>query len=215
MPAPPAAQIASPIKGFVNGAGLRGEDAPGLAQALADATAQTLTLLASMAQVLPGIPAPVDPISGSGATAGPGMLMPPPAGGPGAGQLEGAVNGFLSGQGLRGEDAPGLGKAIAASLAQAVMLFTAQTQVLPGIAIAGFVSTSPGLLKPVPLQSTLKSVADGFLQQNGIRGEDAPHLAQAMAQAIDLGFMQFAAMAMVSPGIACPPGASAAPGRLM
>ena len=190
-------------------------DGPGLAQALADATGQTLTLLAGMAKVLPGIPAPVDPISGSGATGGPGMLMPPPAGGPGASALEGLVNGFLSGQGLRGEDAPGLGKAIAASLAQAVQLFTAQTQVLPGIAIAGFVSVAPGMLKPVPLQSTLKSLVDGFLQQNGIRGEDGPHLAQAIAQAIDLGFMQFASMAMVAPGIACPPGASAAPGSLM
>ena len=68
---------------------------------------------------------------------------------------------------------------------------------------------------PVPLQSSLQSIVDGFLQQNGIRGEDAPHLAQAAAQAIDLAFMQFAAQAMVSPGIACPPGASAAPGRLM
>jgi hypothetical protein len=215
MPAPPPALLESPTNGFVSGAGLRGEDAPGLAKAIADSAAQTLTLLLSMAQVMPGIPAPVDPISGSGATGGPGLLMPPPAGGPGASQLEGIVNGFLSGQGIRGEDAGGLAKALAASLGQAVQLFTAQTQVLPGIAIAGFVSVAPGMLKPVPLQSSLKSIVDGFLQQNGIRGEDAPHLAQAAAQAIDLAFTQFAAQAMVSPGIACPPGASAAPGRLM
>ena len=215
MPAPSPSQLESPTKGFVAGAGLRGEDAPGLAKALADSAAQTLTLLLSSAQVMPGIPSPVDPISGSGATAGPGLLMPPPAGGPGASQLEGLVGNFLSGQGIRGEDADGLAKALAASLAQAVMLFTAQTQVLPGMAIAGFVTVAPGMLLPVPLQSTLQSLIDGFLQQNGIRGEDAPHLAQAAAQAIDLAFMQFAAQAMVSPGIACPPGASAAPGRLM
>ncbi|NML13686.1 hypothetical protein [Azohydromonas caseinilytica] len=215
MPAPTASQLESATLGFLQGAGLRGEDAPGLAKAIAASTAQTLTLLLSMAMVQPGIPAPCDPISGSGATAGPGLLMPPPAGGPGASQLEGLVNGFLAGQGIRGEDANPLGKALAAGLAQAVQLFTALAMVLPGIAIAGFVTTAPGMLAPVPLQSQLKPLLDGFLQQNGIRGEDAPALAQAAAQAIDLGFTLFAAQAMVSPGIACAPGASAAPGRLM
>lgn len=215
MPAPPAAQLESPFKGFVAGAGLRGEDAPGLAKALADSAGQTLTLLLSQAMVMPGIPAPVDPISGSGASAGPGLLMPPPAGGPGASALEGLVTGFLSGQGIRGEDADGLAKALAGGLAQAVQLFTAQSQVLPGIAIAGFVTVAPGMLMPVPLQGPLQPIVDGLLQQNGLRGEAAPQLAQAVAQAIDLAFMQFAGQAMVSPGIACPPGASAAPGRLM
>ncbi len=215
MPAPPAAMLESPFKGFAAGAGLRGEDAPGLAKALADGVGQALTLLLSQAQVMPGIPSPVDPISGSGATAGPGLLMPPPAGGPGASALEGPIGGFLSGQGIRGEDADPLAKALAGSLAQAVQLFTAQTQVLPGIAVAGFVTVAPGMLLPVPLQSTVEPIALGLLQANGLRGEDAPSLAKAVAQAIDLAFMQFAAQAMVSPGIACPPGASAAPGRLM
>lgn len=215
MPAPPAAMLESPFKGFAAGAGLRGEDAPGLAKALADGVGQALTLLLSQAQVMPGIPSPVDPISGSGATAGPGLLMPPPAGGPGASALEGPIGGFLSGQGIRGEDADPLAKALAGSLAQAVQLFTAQSQVLPGIAVAGFVTVAPGMLLPVPLQSTVEPIALGLLQANGLRGEDAPSLAKAVAQAIDLAFMQFAAQAMVSPGIACPPGASAAPGRLM
>lgn len=215
MPAPPAAMLESPFKGFAAGAGLRGEDAPGLAKALADGVGQALTLLLSQAQVMPGIPSPVDPISGSGATAGPGLLMPPPAGGPGASALEGPIGGFLSGQGIRGEDADPLAKALAGILAQAVQLFTAQSQVLPGIAVAGFVTVAPGMLLPVPLQSTVESIALGLLQANGLRGEDAPSLAKAVAQAIDLAFMQFAAQAMVSPGIACPPGASAAPGRLM
>lgn len=215
MPAPPAAMLESPFKGFAAGAGLRGEDAPGLAKALADGVGQALTLLLSQAQVMPGIPSPVDPISGSGATAGPGLLMPPPAGGPGASALEGPIGGFLSGQGIRGEDADPLAKALAGILAQAVQLFTAQSQVLPGIAVAGFVTVAPGMLLPVPLQSTVEPIALGLLQANGLRGEDAPSLAKAVAQAIDLAFMQFAAQAMVSPGIACPPGASAAPGRLM
>lgn len=215
MPAPVAAQLEGPANGFLQAGGLMGEDAPGLAKALADSAGQALSLFLSMAQVMPGIPAPVDPISGSGATAGPGMLMPPPAGGPGASQLEGAAQGFLSGQGIQGEDAGPLAKVIAASLAQALTLFTAQSMVMPGMAIAGFVTTSPGMLMPVPLQSQLKPIVDGFMQQNSLRGEDAPKLAQAVAQTIDIALTLFASQAMVSPGIACPPGASAAPGRLM
>jgi hypothetical protein len=116
---------------------------------------------------------------------------------------------------LEALEGDGLAKALAGGLAQAVQLFTAQSQVLPGMAVAGFVTVAPGMLLPVPLQSALQPIVAGLLQQNGLRGEDAPHLAQAVAQAIDLAFMQFAAQAMVSPGIACPPGASAAPGRLM
>lgn len=215
MPPPTAQQIKDPANGFHQSAGLRGEDAAGLAAALADGIGQTLTLFAAQAQILPGIPAPLDPISGSGATAGPGMLMPPPAGGPGASQLEGLVQGFLTAQGIRGEDAGSLAKAIAGCLAQAVQLFTAQAKVSPGIAIAGFVSTAPGPLLPAPLASPLKGIADGLLQQNGLRGEDAPAIAQAMSQAIDLGFTMFAAQMMAAPGIPAAPGATAGPGRLM
>jgi len=212
---PTSAQLASPAKGFFAGAGLRGEDAPGIATALADAAGQTLTLLLSQAQVMPGIPATIDPISGSGATAGPGLLMPPPAGGPGASQLEGPVLSFLNAQGIRGSDADGLGKAIADILAQAVQLFTAQAQVAPGIAIAGFVSNSPGTLQPVPLHSQLKQIASGLVQQNGLRGEDASSMADAIAQAVDVAFTLFATQALVSPGIPAAPGATAGPGRLL
>lgn len=215
MPAPAAGQLESPAKGFLSAGGLLGEDAPGLAKALADCTGQALTMLLSQAQVMPGIPAAADPITGSGSTAGPGLLMPPPAGGPGASQLEGAAKNFLSAQGIRGEDAAGLAKVIAATLAQGILLFASQSMVMPGIAVAGFVSAAPGMLMPVPLQSQLKPIADGFMQQNGLRGEDGPPLAQAIAQLVDMALMLFSSQAMVSPGIPCPPGASAGPGRLM
>jgi hypothetical protein len=215
MPAPQSGQIESPTKGFLQSGGLRGDDAPGLGTAIADVVGQALTMFLSQAQVLPGIPAPLDPISGSGATAGPGMLMPPPAGGPGASQLEGLAQGALSGQGIRGEDAGGLAKAIAGAVAQGIMLFAGQSMVMPGIAIAGFVTTAPGMLMPVPLASQLQPIADGLMQQNGLRGEDAPALAQALAQAVDVALTLFAAQAMVAPGIPAAPGASAGPGRLM
>ena len=71
------------------------------------------------------------------------------------------------------------------------------------------------MLMPVPLASQLQPIADGLMQQNGLRGQDAPALAQALAQAVDAALMLFAAQAMVSPGIPAAPGASAGPGRLM
>lgn len=215
MPAPASAQLASPAKGFFSAAGLLGDDAPALATALADSTAQALSLFLSQAQILPGMAVAADPISGSGSTAGPGLLLPPPAGGPGAAQLENLVKGFLNGQDIRGEDAPALASVIAGALAQGIMLFASQSMALPGIAVAGFVSVAPGKLLPVPLQASLLPIVNGLLQQNGLQGEDAPHLGQALAQLVDLALMQFASQVLVSPGIACPPGASAAPGRLL
>ena len=215
MPAPGASQIESPASGFLKGAGLQGEDIPGLAAAIANTTGQALTMFLSQAMVMPGLPVAADPITGSGASAGPGKLMPPPAGGPGAPQLEGLASSQCQAQGLRGEDADGLAKAIAGTIAQGIALFCAQTMVMPGIAVAGFVSTAPGMLQPVPLASPLEGIANGLLQQNGIAGEAGPDLGKALAQGVDLALTQFAAQAMVAPGIPCPPGASAGPGRLM
>jgi len=186
-----------------------------LAKAIADTVGQALTLFLSMAMVMPGTPAGLDPISGSGATAGPGRLMPPPAGGPGASQIEGLAQGFLSAQGIRGEDAGGLAKAIGGTVAQAIQLFTTQSMMMPGTAIAGFVTVAPGMLMPVPLAGTLQSIADGLMQQNGLRGENAPQLAQALAQSVDVALTMFAGQALVAPGIAAAPGATAAPGLLM
>lgn len=146
MPAPTAQQLEGIAAAALQSAGLKGRDAPGLAKALAQATAQALSLFLSQAKVLPGIPAAAPPPPGSGGTIGPGLLMPPPAGGPVAAQLEGLALAALSGEGLRGQNAADLAKVIAASLAQAIQLFTAQVQVAPGIAIGGFATTSPGVL---------------------------------------------------------------------
>ncbi|MCG8422775.1 MAG: hypothetical protein MJE77_33080 [Proteobacteria bacterium] len=146
MPAPTASQIESIATGALQAAGIQGEDAPGLAKALAQVTAQALTLFLGQAQILPGIPAAAPPPPGSGSTVGPGMLLPPPAGGPGASQLEGPAQSALKAEGIQGENAGDLAKVIAASLAQAITLFAAQVKVAPGIAIAGFTTTSPGTL---------------------------------------------------------------------
>jgi hypothetical protein len=87
--------------------------------------------------------------------------------------------------------------------------------VLPGIAVAGFVTAAPGMLQPLSLAGTLKPIADGLCQQNGLRGEDAPGLAQAIAYAVDTALTMFAVQVMVSPGIPAPPGSTAGPGKLM
>jgi hypothetical protein len=146
MPAPTAQQLETIASGALHSAGIRGENAAGLAKALAQVTAQALMLFVNQALVMPGLPAVVDPVSGSGSTVGPGTLAPPPMGGPTAQQLEGLARAALSGQEVRGAHAADLARAIAASLAQAIVLFTAQVQVAPGIAVAGFVTTSPGSL---------------------------------------------------------------------
>lgn len=146
MPAPTADQIEGIAAAALQSRGLRGQDAPGLAKALAQTCGHSLALFLTQAQVLPGIPAAVDPLSGSGSTAGPGMLLPPPAGGPAAQQIEGLALAALQGEGIRGQNASDLARVMAGAMAQGISLFTAQVQVAPGIAVAGFLTTAPGTL---------------------------------------------------------------------
>ncbi|MDH3973541.1 MAG: hypothetical protein OEV42_04600 [Deltaproteobacteria bacterium] len=146
MPAPQASQLEGIATGAMQSANIAGENAADLGKALAQVTADALNLFFAQAMVMPGIPAGVDPISGSGSTAGPGMLMPPPAGGPMGPQLLPLAQAALSAKGIKGQNAPALAAVIADALAQAIMLFTTQVQVAPGIAVAGFVTTGPGSL---------------------------------------------------------------------
>lgn len=146
MPAPQAGQLESIAKGALSSAGLKGEAAEGLGKALAKTTADTLALFLGMAKVLPGIPAAAPPPAGSGSTVGPGNLMPPPAGGPGAAQIEPLAKAALMAEKIEGEQAGALAKVIAGALEQGLTMFCSQVKVAPGIAIAGFVTTSPGSL---------------------------------------------------------------------
>ncbi len=146
MPAPSAAEIESLASSAVRNAGLEGEDAPKLAQAMADVFSQMLAMFASQTQVLPGIPAAVDLISGSGSTVGPGTLLPPPAGGPNASAIESLAMSALQGAGLWGENVPDLAKVLGQAGELGLTLLATQVMVAPGIAIAGFVTTAPGRL---------------------------------------------------------------------
>ena len=216
MPSPPAPLLQNLASSAFRSRKIEGENAPDLANALGDATAQGLQLFLSMAMVSPGTAAVVDPVSTSGATAGPGMLMPPPAGGPDASTLSGLAKGAIAGAGLIGEDAPKLGDAFGQTLAPALTLFTAQVQVAPGVAVAGMVTAAPGMLMgSAPGASTVESLAKGFLSAQGLQGEAIGDTAGAFGELIGTALSQLMSMAMMAPGVACTPAATAAPGRLM
>ena len=68
---------------------------------------------------------------------------------------------------------------------------------------------------PAPTKAQLEPLVKGFMQQNGLRGQDAPALAGAIAEVIAQALALLMAQAKVAPGIACSPGASVAPGRLL
>lgn len=146
MPAPPSALIENVARSAFQSAGLNGEHAADIAVAVAKTGAQALSMFMAQAMVLPGIPAAIDPISGAGSTAGPGKLLPPPAGGPVAPQLQGLALANLQASGIRGEDAAALAAVIAGAFAQGLVLFCASASISPGIAVAGFATASPGSL---------------------------------------------------------------------
>ncbi len=146
MPTPSSAALENLAKSAVKNAGLEGEDAPALGIAMADLLAQVLQIFAGQTMVLPGIPAAVDPTSGSGATVGPGMLLPPPAGGPVSASIEPLALGALQGAGLEGEDIPKLAGALGDTIEVGLTMFCGQAMVSPGISIAGFVTAAPGRL---------------------------------------------------------------------
>lgn len=146
MPVPSPSQIENLARAAIDRAGLRGQDAPRLAQAMGTLFGQMLAMFAARTQVLPGVPAAVNPMTGSGSTVGPGRLLPPPAGGPSAAQLESMANAALQAAGLLGQDIPALAGVLASVGEMGLTLLCAQAQVAPGIAIAGFATAAPGRL---------------------------------------------------------------------
>ena len=68
---------------------------------------------------------------------------------------------------------------------------------------------------PAPTESQLEPIVKGLMQQNGLEGENAPDLAGAIAEVVAQALAMLASQAMVAPGIATTPAATAAPGRLM
>lgn len=127
--------------------GFAGENAPDLADVIADAIGQSLGLFLTQAKVMPGIPAVVAPPPAApvGSIVGPGSLMPPPAGGPGKGTIKPIVDGLFASMQFTGENISDLAEVISEAIAQGIMLFTSMVKVAPGIPVAGGVTSAPGM----------------------------------------------------------------------
>lgn len=67
---------------------------------------------------------------------------------------------------------------------------------------------------PAPTKSQLAPIVEGLCQSEGLRGEHAPDLAEALAETVAGALDLLLKQAIVLPGIAVAPGSSAAPGRL-
>ncbi|GBC61351.1 hypothetical protein DENIS_2311 [Desulfonema ishimotonii] len=148
MPAPAKAQILPFVQAAAANVGFTGEQMGDMNDVIADTVAQALSLFAAQAKVLPGIPAVVapPPAAPTGSTVGPGMFMPPPAGGPDKSVIKPIVEGLFAAKGFTGENISDLADVIAEGIAQGILLFTTSVKVAPGIPIAGAVTSAPGKL---------------------------------------------------------------------
>jgi len=85
-----------------------------------------------------------------------------------------------------------------------------------GIAIGGFITSSPGMLTgSAPQPSAIESPTKGLCNGNKLRGENAPDLAKAIAKAVADALAQLIQKAKVLPGIPASPGCTVGPGRLL
>lgn len=68
---------------------------------------------------------------------------------------------------------------------------------------------------PAPTKAQLEPMVKGLMRQHSLTGDDAPHLAGAIAEVVATALGMLAQQATVAPGISCSPAASVAPGRLL
>ncbi|MBL8395125.1 MAG: hypothetical protein JNK99_10315 [Candidatus Accumulibacter sp.] len=68
---------------------------------------------------------------------------------------------------------------------------------------------------PAPSKSQLQPLVGALTLDNGLHGHDAPALADAIAEIIAQALALLLTQARVAPGIACSPGATTAPGKLI
>ena len=68
---------------------------------------------------------------------------------------------------------------------------------------------------PAPTKEQIEPIAKGLMQQNGLKGQDAPSLAEAIAEVTAAALDQMLSSVSVAPGIPATPAATAGPGRLM
>ena len=68
---------------------------------------------------------------------------------------------------------------------------------------------------PAPNKSQLRPLVEALRTANGLYGHDAPALAGALAEIVAQALALLLTQAQVAPGIACSPGATSAPGKLI
>ncbi len=68
---------------------------------------------------------------------------------------------------------------------------------------------------PAPSKGQLEPIIKGLMIANNLRGENAPDLAGAIAEVLTQSLALFTTQVKVLPGIPCPLGASAGPGKLV
>lgn len=148
MPAPSKGQTKPIVDAAFASVNFTGENINDMSDVIADGIAQSLSLFLAQGKVMPGIPAVVAPPPAPpvGSTVGPGNLMPPPAGGPAKAMILPIVQGLFASKNFTGERISDLADVIADGIAQGISLFTAQVKVMPGIPIAGAVTSAPGML---------------------------------------------------------------------
>jgi len=134
---PDASTIDPLARAQLASAGLRGERSAQLAAAIAGTLAAGVQLFTAQLSVAPGIP-----IAGLVTTA-PGILIGSP---PSASALEMAALGQCNANGILGEAATDLAKAIAGTLADSFGLLRSSALVAPGIAASPTMTVAPGRL---------------------------------------------------------------------
>lgn len=212
MPAPLPPMITGLAIAALQARDIKGEGARPLATALGTGLGGALLAFLPMCMVSPGQPAALDPLTLSGATAGPGTLvgsLPKPL------AIALASAALVANQ-LIGESTPKLGMAAGDCFSQALDLFVGQVKASPGAAIVSGVSTSPAsLLGPAPDAQTLEPLCKKALEDNDIKGEGGLKLAGVLAEVLDGTFKAMLGMVQVAPGVAAAPGATTSPGMLM
>jgi len=68
---------------------------------------------------------------------------------------------------------------------------------------------------PAPSKGQLQPLVEALRLANGLHGDDAPALAEAIAEIVAQALALLLTQARVAPGVACSPGATTAPGKLI
>lgn len=147
VPAPVAAQIKPSALAGLAGAGLEPSETSSLADVLANLFAEVLASFVARSQILPGIIAVVNPLTTQGKTIGPGLLMPPPTGGPHIEEIEAMARAKLSGAGYEDEALEGWVDVLTHTCVYGLVLTCTVVQMEKNVSVDGMVTSSTAKLE--------------------------------------------------------------------